>query len=71
MRHLEQSLKEYFSSVKILEEKTLLLNDEVVATPSQHFEKAKRHIGFFYPKLNLSKMDPFQVVQDGQMVDED
>lgn len=55
----------------ILEEKISQLKDEVVATFAHHFHKARRHVVFVYSDLDLSLMDPFQVVRDGHLVDEE
>lgn len=36
-----------------------------------HFEKVRWQAIFLYPKLDLSLMDPFQVVLDDLLVDEE
>lgn len=66
---MKKSLKETLSYREILEEKALSLKDVVVVTFTRHFERVKRHTAFFYPNLDLSRMDLFQVVKDVWLVD--
>lgn len=37
----------------------------------QHFDKERRHDAFLYPDLYLNLMIPFQVVRDGQLMDDE
>lgn len=71
VRRLEQSLKRASIPLESLEERVLLLKDEVVAIFVHHFERARRHVTLIYPDLDLILMDPFQVVRDGQLVDDE
>lgn len=57
--------------MEILEEKVSQLKNKVVATFIHHFEKERMQTTFLYPILDLSLMDHFQVVRDGQAVDEE
>jgi len=34
------------------------------------FEKAKSHMAFLYPELDLSSLDSLKIVQDGELIDE-
>lgn len=56
--------------MRSLEERVSLLKDEVVEISIHHFEREKRQVTFIYPDLDLSLMDPFQVIQEDQLVDD-
>lgn len=69
MVHLEQSFKRTRNTLESLAETILPLKDELVEIPDHHFERARRKIAILYPHLYLSQMNPFQMVQDGRLVD--
>lgn len=71
VKRLKYSLKRAQSTLDSLEERVSQLKDEVVVTFIHHFEKARRQVVFLYPNLDLSLMDLFEVIQDGQLVDEE
>lgn len=60
---LKWLLKRVHNTLESIEDKASLLKDEVVVTYVHHFERATRHALFFHPDLDLSLMDPFQVVR--------
>lgn len=53
-KHMERSLKKALKSIKDLYEETSSLNDEVVATSNQYFEKAMEYVAFFYLNIDFS-----------------
>lgn len=63
---MEQSLKRAHKTLEILEEKVSLLKDEVMTIFVHHFERARRQVASFYPNLDLSLMDLFNVVRDDE-----
>lgn len=70
-KRIEKSLEKALKSVIGLEKEVSSLKDEIVAASDQYFEMAREHMEFFYPNLDLSQMDLFQVVRDGRLVDDE
>lgn len=68
---MKGSLKKYPSSIKDLKKEASSLKDEVVAAFGQYSKMAKEHVIFFYSNLDLSRIDMFNVVQDGWLVDDE
>lgn len=45
--------------------------DDIVVSFVHHFDEARRWIFVLYPHLDLGLLDPFNVVLDREMVDEE
>lgn len=54
-----------------LEAEPSKLTGEVVSNSGFYFERAKKQVSFLYSQLDLSMMDFFKVVCDGQLVDKE
>lgn len=46
-------------------------NDKMVETLDKYFERAKEHMDFLYPGLDLIRLDLFKVIKGDQLVDDD
>ncbi|CAI8614621.1 unnamed protein product [Vicia faba] len=68
---LNKLLEKAQSSLEIMEERVSQLTDEVVVASVHHFEEARRRVALLYPHLDLSPLDPFKVVLNGKLVDEE
>lgn len=68
---LKKLLEETHSALEGMKERVSQLTDDVVATSTHHFEEARRRISLPYPHLDLSPLDPFKVVIDKELVDEE
>lgn len=53
-----------------MEEEASPLKDKVVAVSDQYFKRARELVAFFFPNLDLGWIDMFQVVRDGQRMDD-
>lgn len=45
--------------------------DDVLETYDHHFEEERRQVALMYHHLDLSPLDPFKVIMDGELVDEE
>lgn len=69
---MQGSLYGTLFSKKKLEEEVSALKDHLLDTSSYiYFERAKEHVTFFHPKLDMSPMDIFKVVYDGHLMHEE
>lgn len=41
------------------------LKDDFVEVSGTYFERVKKHVSFFYPKLDLGMSGVFKVIHDG------
>lgn len=53
-----------------MEEEASPLKDNFVAVSDQYFKRARELVAFFFPNLDLGRIDMFQVVRDGQRMDD-
>lgn len=68
---LKKSLEESHRALESMEEWVSQLKNDVVVAFVYHFEEAKNRISILYPHLDLSPPDPFKVILDGELVDEE
>lgn len=54
-----------------MKERVYQPTNDVVEASIHQFEDVRRRISFLYPRLDLSPLDPFKVVLDGELVDEE
>ncbi|KAI5408326.1 hypothetical protein KIW84_054233 [Lathyrus oleraceus] len=64
-------LEEVQSTLEITNEWVSQLTDDTVVSSVHHFEEVKRRVTLLYPRLELSPVDPFKVVLDGEVMDEE
>lgn len=68
---LQDSLDIALFSKKNLEREVSELTGELVSTYAMYFERAKEQVSFFYPILDLRKLDFLKFFYDSQLVDEE
>lgn len=70
-KSLKVSLEGSLSSMKKHDRELSVLKDELLETLDQYFKWVKAQISFIYLGLDLSQMDLFKMVCDGQLVDDE
>lgn len=54
-----------------MEEHVSQLMNKVVVAYVNRFEEARRYMAFHYPWIDFSPLDPFKVVLNGELIDEE
>lgn len=67
---MQASLEDNLFSKKKLEKKVSMLKDKLGDTFKIYFQLVKEHVAFLHPELNISLMDIFKMVRDGQLMEE-
>lgn len=68
---LKKLLEDTQGALVSMEERIYQLTHEVMVVSVNYFEEVKRREAFHYPQLDLNRMDPFKVVMNGELVDEE
>lgn len=68
---LKKLLEDTQGALLSMEERIYQLTHEVMVVSVNYFEEVKRREAFHYPQLDLSHLDPFKVVMNGELVDEE
>lgn len=66
---MKSFLNEALNYINKLNEEISTLKDDLVETADLYFKRDKEHVAFFHPRLDLSWMNLFKVVWEGQLVD--
>lgn len=71
MEGLEKLLEDTRDALENMEECVSHLMDKAVVDSTNHFKEERRWESLLYPHLDLSFLDPFKVVLNGELVDEE
>lgn len=63
-KFLQESLDVALLSKNEFDGEMLELTDKLVSTSGVYFERAKEQFSFFYPKLDIIKLDFLKVIYD-------
>lgn len=69
VKDLKKLLKDAQGALKNTKERVSQLLYDSVEAYVHHFEKARGPVALIYSHLDLSLLDPFKVVLDGELVD--
>ena len=71
MEDLNKLLKDTQGALVSMEEHVSQITDKVVVTSVNHFEEVRKWVSLHCAKLDLSSTDPFKVVLNEELMDEE
>lgn len=71
MEGFKKLLEDTQDALESMKECVSHLMDKAVVDSINHFKEARRWEALLYPHLDLSPLDPFKVVLNGELVDEE